>query len=808
MTTIGSAHSAPSLGKRPTFKLTRWTLSTRLTAGFLFVAAIFVATATPLLLDLDAIETGMVEIIDQRLESSETAGRLLNDINRSMSAMRGWILSNDREFIRQFQHARIDINSSEARMERIARTWKEREDYKVWSDIRTQLADFRAVLAEIERTELANQPSRAIHLMKVRAQPQAESVIRSLRGTIGENEFRSGGLINRLRQRAIADEVKIHDAINSHALYEWAFLIIALALTGLAAHLTTRSVVPPLESVTAAMSRLAAGDDTIEIPGIERSDEIGRMAHALAVFRDNAIERRQLLTQFRNIADNFPGIIYSRSHFTDGTVSMGYVSPGIKQLTGVDASEFKADFQNFIDLVHPEDLAEWQALIAQPMPDDMRRSYEIRLRDPAGGARWWKIVEQAQTGDDGTVSWDGAALDITQQKETEGALLQSEWKFRSIVDTAIDGIITINDQGVIETINPAAEKIFGFTGEELSGKNVSVLMPPFDRSRHDAYLNNFRSTGERKIIGIGRELVGQRKNGDTFAMDLSVSEPYGDGEKKFTGVIRDISERKILEEQLRQSLKMEALGNLAGGVAHDFNNTLFPIITIAEVLIDGLDESSGDRKHLEKIVMAAKHGRDVVRQILKYSRQQPIDLKSTNLPKIVEEATNFLKAAIPTTTKIITAAEPGVEQVLADSTQLYEVIINLGTNAGYAIGNQTGKIGINLSREDVGETANETPAELPSGPYAVLSVTDTGSGMDEKTMARIFDPYFTTKPAGEGTGLGLATVQGIIASHNGTIIVDSKPGHGARFKIYLPLVEPPDGAETDHRSETREPHPA
>jgi signal transduction histidine kinase len=204
--------------------------------------------------------------------------------------------------------------------------------------------------------------------------------------------------------------------------------------------------------------------------------------------------------------------------------------------------------------------------------------------------------------------------------------------------------------------------------------------------------------------------------------------------------------------------------------------------------MDDLPESSETWANLAKVVTAAKRGRDLIRQILAYSRQQPVRLEPISLQNIVNEAIDLLRATLPATTEIRSRFADDVDSVLADSTQIREVLINLGTNAAHAIGDRTGHLEIDLERVEFDSGSNLPLGGLTPGSYVRLTVSDTGCGMDEETIARIFDPYFTTKPAGEGSGLGLAAVQGIIASHHGAIEVSSAPGQGAAFMIYLPLL--------------------
>ena len=247
-------------------------------------------------------------------------------------------------------------------------------------------------------------------------------------------------------------------------------------------------------------------------------------------------------------------------------------------------------------------------------------------------------------------------------------------------------------------------------------------------------------------------------------------------------------ESERLEEQLRQSQKLEALGRLAGGIAHDFNNLLLPIITIAEVTRDDFPPDGRQWANLDKVVKAGQRGRALVDQILKFSRRQPMHRQPIGLADVVEEALELARALIPSMIQIREHIDDDVGTVLADPNQIHEVIMNLVSNAGQAIGLDKGVINVGLRKASI-DDAGDGPMSLPAGTYARLTVSDSGAGMDDETLANIFDPFFTTKPAGEGTGMGLAAVHGIVAQHDGAIRVSSEPGKQTTFEIYLPILD-------------------
>ena len=242
-------------------------------------------------------------------------------------------------------------------------------------------------------------------------------------------------------------------------------------------------------------------------------------------------------------------------------------------------------------------------------------------------------------------------------------------------------------------------------------------------------------------------------------------------------------ENERFEEQLRQSQKLEALGRLAGGIAHDFNNLLLPIITIAEVTRDDFPPDGRQWANLDTVVKAGQRGRALVNQILKFSRRQPMHRQPIRLAEVVGEALELSRALIPPMIQVRADLDDDVGTVLADSNQIHEVMMNLVSNAGQAIGLDKGVIDVGLRKASI----DGGPTSLQAGTYARLTVSDSGAGMDDETLANIFDPFFTTKPAGEGTGMGLAAVHGIVARHDGAIRVSSKLGEKTTFEIYLPI---------------------
>ena len=308
--------------------------------------------------------------------------------------------------------------------------------------------------------------------------------------------------------------------------------------------------------------------------------------------------------------------------------------------------------------------------------------------------------------------------------------------------------------------------------------------------------------GATRSIGQFTPLTALRQDGLEFPIEASISHVVTDGKHFFTMTLRDVSERaeaeavrESLEEQLRESQKMQAMGTLAGGIAHDFNNILATILGNVDLAREELGNNARVGESLLEIRKAGGRARDLVQQILSFSRRQPTELVPTTLGLVVEDAVRLMRATLPARVKIEAHCEPEIPLVSADATQITQVLINLGTNAAQAMRSSPGHIRINLDTVPLATVqADEHPALLdmlklrvtPTDCIVRLTVTDDGPGMDAATRKRMFEPFFTTKPVGEGTGLGLSVVHGIVQAHEGAIVVESEPGKGATFTLYLP----------------------
>ncbi|MGA2353397.1 MAG: PAS domain S-box protein [Terriglobales bacterium] len=371
-----------------------------------------------------------------------------------------------------------------------------------------------------------------------------------------------------------------------------------------------------------------------------------------------------------------------------------------------------------------------------------------------------------------------------------------------IIDSSEDAIIGKDLDGTITTWNRGAEHIYGYTPEEVVGKNISLLAPS---DRPDEIPEILRQIARGESIEH-YESVRATKDGRQLNVSISVS-PLRDANGNVVGasaIARDITAQKKAEGQLHQSQKMEAIGRLAGGVAHDFNNILGIINACAEFLRDRIDPANGPLQYVENIRKATERGTALTRQLLAFSRSSAIQPRIFDLNERLKDLSKLLRPLMGDDVEILIVSMSPAAVVEADPGQFDQIVVNLAVNARDAMP-KGGKFILETRTERFDETFAEQHQQMPPGKYILLAVSDTGHGMDEATVSRIFEPFFTTKEMGKGTGLGLATVYGIVKQSAGHIMVYSEPGHGTTFKIYLPSADHKIGLETQAEVETVSP---
>ncbi|MCZ6633459.1 MAG: PAS domain S-box protein [bacterium] len=477
--------------------------------------------------------------------------------------------------------------------------------------------------------------------------------------------------------------------------------------------------------------------------------------------------RRSLST----LMGNLPGMAYRCRK--DENWTMEFVSEGCLNLTGYQPSELIGNQKSsFERLIYADDQKRVRETVDIALQN--KRSFQMTYRiTTADGEEKW-VWEQgcgvfSQEGD--FLGLEGFITDITERRETEA-------RMRAILDTTVDGMITIDEQGIVESFNPAAEEIFGYRPEEVIGQNVRLLMPEPYHSEHDGYIANYSRTGQAKIIGLGREVTGRRKDGTTFPLDLAVSEFHLGEHRRFAGIVRDITDRKRLEEQLIQSSKLAALGELVGGIAHEVNNpTGIIVMRIASLMEDaralGLPEDLID--DIEVIQRQSDKIAQITSGLLAFSRQTPFSDQLSDINRTVQNAVGLVENVLRSKGVVYhSELAEDLPLVHLDTTRIEQVLLNLFNNAMDAM-------------PEGGELHVETALEQDEKHWVVVSVKDTGEGIREEDVGRLFDPFFTTKEVGKGTGLGLSISYGIVEEHGGRIEVQSKWGDGAEFQIYLPV---------------------
>lgn len=377
--------------------------------------------------------------------------------------------------------------------------------------------------------------------------------------------------------------------------------------------------------------------------------------------------------------------------------------------------------------------------------------------------------------------------DMTRQLGAQSMISNREARLRSILDTAPDAIITIDERGIIQSFSHAAVKLFGYSPGEVIGHNIKMLMPPPYHEEHDGYLERYGKTGDRHIIGIGREVKAKRKDGSIFPMELAVGEVNAGGERIFTGFIRDLTARTKMEEQLRQSQKMEAIGQLTGGLAHDFNN-LLTVITGNLELLERQQQTEEGRELLQEVQEAAELGAQLSRRLLAFGRRQPLNPKPVDIQTLMGGVIDLLRRTLGEAVEIESRLAAGLPMISVDPGQIENALLNLAINARDAMPGG-GKLIVETAHALVDAESARREPDLSPGSYVVLAVTDTGTGMPPEVRDRVFEPFFTTKEAGAGSGLGLSMVYGFVKQSGGHVRLYSELGHGTTIRLYLPANE-------------------
>jgi PAS domain S-box-containing protein len=530
--------------------------------------------------------------------------------------------------------------------------------------------------------------------------------------------------------------------------------------------------------------------------------EDGRITGVVLVFRDvtEAYAQEQKIRKnermLKNITANVPGVVFQFESTADYGYLHGFISEKASEVFGLDVSA-EGLFTQFLAHIPEDEKDRFVSSVTEAVGHVKNWHYEGRFIKPSGELMWFSgrsIPHQ----EDGHIIFYGVLMDITSRKQWESALAASERRYKELFNEApIMYVITENRDGkpFIRDINNTFLTVLGYNRDDVLDAPLTGYYT--ENSKKELL---FKGGYERALKGefTSEERSFLTRNGETVHTLLH-AQPEFDPEGRVIGtraMFLDITGRKRAEEEtkrleiaLSQAQKMEAIGTLAGGIAHDFNNILFAIVGYSDLALADTKKDTQLYKNLQQIRVAANRATDLVGQILTFSRRSDSELKPVQIGPLVKEALKLLRSSLPTTIDIVQKISDRVDNVMANPTQIHQIIMNLCTNASQSMAREGGRLTVGLSQIEL--TAGDTRLNpgLSPGRYVKIQVQDTGAGISENIQEKIFDPYFTTKEPGKGTGLGLSVIHGIVEGYGSAISVCSELGHGAAFDIYIPTIK-------------------
>ena len=482
---------------------------------------------------------------------------------------------------------------------------------------------------------------------------------------------------------------------------------------------------------------------------------------------------RESEKRFRDTAEMLPSVLIE--YDLNGVLT--YVNPHGYKLADYEPDDFEEGF-HVLRLASPEEHQKHYERIEKMMQGEKIPPVEYRLLRKDGSTFWGLVTSSLIRKNKDVVGVRTYTIDISERKEAEEALRESEEKYRSMMEAMHDAAYICSPDLRVEYMNPAMIKrtghdaTGGFCYKAMHNRDTKCSWCVFDKVLQGEHV-------KYEVVSPKDNRYFHVSNSPIFHTDGSIS---------IFAVFRDVTETKAIERQLWQAQKMESIGTLAAGIAHDFNNILFPIMGFTELALNDIPENSPLQDNINEILIGTKRARDLVKQILTFSRQADKELKPLKVQLVIKEVLQLMRSSLPSTIKINQHISNKCGLVMADVTQIHQIAMNLMANAYQAMEDEGGKLNITLKEVELGADDLKAPSVVP-GTYVCLKVSDTGIGMDKSIFNRMFDPYFTTKEVGKSTGLGLAVVHGIVKSYEGDIRVYSEPGKGTAVYVYLPVIK-------------------
>jgi len=532
---------------------------------------------------------------------------------------------------------------------------------------------------------------------------------------------------------------------------------------------------------------------TSKVPMFDRN---GHVSGVLGTYED-ITERKRAQEALRESETRYIGVIENmRDVFyrTDERGAVVMVSPSAAALLGYGSLDEVLGKQVDGFWMYPE---EREKMLRALREDGVVRDYEVTIKKKDGSPFFVATTSSFLKDDKGNIlGVEGIFRDITERKRAE----EERMRLVTAIEQAAEAIIITDTNWIIDYVNPAFTAMAGYDGAEVIGRHLRLLKS----DEHDrAFYRDIRKTLSEGHVWSGR-LTNVKKDGSLYETEATASPVRNESGAviNYVSIHRDITRQVKLERDLRQAQKMEAIGTLAGGIAHDFNNILTAIVGHAEIARFTLAQADPVRRNLDQVLKASARAAELVKQILAFSHKTEQNPQPLPIVSVVKEALKLLRPSLPSTIEIrhevSLSPEDGV--IFADPTEIHQVLMNFCTNAAHAMRAKGGVLSVTLSDTVVDDIPDSPHPDLEAGPYVCLTVSDTGHGIDAAVMERIFDPYFTTKGVGEGTGLGLSVVRGIVRTYGGAVTVQSRPGNGTTFNVFLPRME----QKVPAHAETRE----